>query len=93
MRPSDTVARIGGDEFLVLLNGVAAAEADRIAQHLLTTVQAPVELDVATVSPGASIGLSVWDGTCSLDDLLQESDDAMYAAKSGGKGRVVRLAA
>ena len=93
VRPSDTVARIGGDEFLVLLNGVAAAEADRIAQHLLTTVQAPVELDVATVSPGASIGLSVWDGTCSLDDLLQESDDAMYAAKSGGKGRVVRLAA
>lgn len=44
VRSSDTVARIGGDEFLVLLNGVAAADADRIAQHLLTTVQAPVEL-------------------------------------------------
>lgn len=45
------------------------------------------------MSPGASIGLSVWDGACSLDDLQQDSDGAMYAAKSGGKGRVVRLAA
>jgi diguanylate cyclase len=90
VRPSDTFARIGGDEFLVLLHGVRDLAGARIvAERLLLAVQAAN----STVSNGpqcsASIGLAIYptDST-QLDELLRYADRAMYAAKASGGNRV-----
>lgn len=93
LRPYDTVARLGGDEFVALLERVGDAEGARAAaERLLVVLEAPVDLAVARVRVGASIGLVYRDDTPSdIDQLLQDADRAMYEAKRTGKGRVVSL--
>ncbi|HRE18423.1 MAG TPA: diguanylate cyclase, partial [Rhodocyclaceae bacterium] len=85
MRASDTVARIGGDEFAVLLEPTTGAEeAQRVANNLLTEVVRPIELGPQlVVSVGGSIGVSLWprDGD-DADTLLHAADQAMYRAKA-----------
>ncbi|GAB2519706.1 hypothetical protein GCM10027188_22930 [Lysobacter humi (ex Lee et al. 2017)] len=90
LRDTDTVARIGGDEFVILANGAAPDDLRRLAQRLLSTVDTP--FDVGTDEPvrvGLSIGLAREDVApdIELDTLLRGADAAMYAAKSGGKNR------
>ncbi|MFI5915261.1 diguanylate cyclase domain-containing protein [Dactylosporangium sp. NPDC051541] len=91
VRTADTVARLGGDEFAVLLDGVDSAEdVYLIADRLCTDLQEPaVYRDGCVITPRASIGVSVWDGETPIDALMHDADQAMYAAKTGGKGRVV----
>ncbi|MFB9448834.1 diguanylate cyclase [Dactylosporangium vinaceum] len=91
VRSADTVARLGGDEFAVLLDGVDSAEdVYLIADRLCTDLQEPaVYRDSCVITPRASIGVSVWDGEVPIDALMHDADQAMYAAKTGGKGRVV----
>ncbi|GAA3452629.1 diguanylate cyclase domain-containing protein [Dactylosporangium matsuzakiense] len=91
IRSADTVARLGGDEFAVLLDGVDSAEdVYLIADRLCTDLQEPaVYRDSCVITPRASIGVSVWDGEVPIDALMHDADQAMYAAKTGGKGRVV----
>jgi len=87
MRASDTIARIGGDEFAVLLEPTAGSEeAQRVGDNLLAEVMQPVELEdgvVATV--GGSIGVALWprDGE-DAETLLRAADRAMYRAKESG---------
>ncbi|MDG6108875.1 diguanylate cyclase [Dactylosporangium aurantiacum] len=89
VRPCDTVARLGGDEFAVLLDGMDSREAvDAVADRLLTALQVPTGHHGATITPQASIGVSLWDGDAPIDALMHDADVAMYAAKTGGKGRV-----
>jgi diguanylate cyclase (GGDEF)-like protein len=83
VRAGDTVARFGGDEFIVLLDGVSGAGgAARVAAKVLDAVQAPYRLDGHEVSIAASLGVSVYpaDGTSS-DELLRSADTAMYREK------------
>jgi diguanylate cyclase (GGDEF)-like protein len=90
VRAHDTVARLGGDEFAVLLDGVDHADdVYAIADRLLAALQQPAECRGSLISPQASIGVSVWDGEVPIDALMHDADQAMYAAKTGGKGRVV----
>lgn len=90
LRPSDTLARMGGDEFVVALPDVpspAAAEAvaGRIIQHL----EQPFHLAGRYLYVSASIGIAVRPvGGGDYASLLQEADGAMYAAKAGGRGRM-----
>lgn len=89
VRACDTVARLGGDEFAVLLDGMDAREdVDAVAGRLLAALQVPTEHNGATLTPRASVGVSLWDGEVPIDELMHDADVAMYAAKTGGKGRV-----
>ena len=93
VRANDTVARMGGDEFVLLLAGLSdVSEAEEILERTLAAVRAPVRLageQPACVS--ASIGLAVFPCDAQLaDDLLRRSDAAMYAAKRQGRDRCKR---
>ncbi|WP_337062174.1 diguanylate cyclase domain-containing protein [Kineococcus sp. G2] len=93
VRPGDTVARLGGDEFAVLCPGpVGEADLVAVGERVLDRLRAPVRLRTTGASldaaVGASIGVSTGDGTSTVRVLLHEADEAMYAAKRSGKGRV-----
>jgi diguanylate cyclase (GGDEF)-like protein/PAS domain S-box-containing protein len=88
VRESDTVARVGGDEFLVILPDVATREGARtVAQKIVAAVATPFELGSAhhQVQIGASIGIAIYptDGE-EAESLLKSADDAMYSAKQIG---------
>jgi diguanylate cyclase (GGDEF)-like protein/PAS domain S-box-containing protein len=87
LRQSDTLARMGGDEFLVLLPTIAqTSDADLVARKLLDTFQRPFTVEGRDLLVTTSIGVSVFpdDGTDS-DALVKYADIAMYEAKQGGR--------
>jgi diguanylate cyclase (GGDEF)-like protein/PAS domain S-box-containing protein len=89
VRNSDTVARLGGDEFTVILSGLEHAHGvDRIAESMLAMLSRPVPLEGAQATVSASVGIALYpaDAT-SPEDLLRSADQAMYAAKQGGRSR------
>lgn len=90
LRSTDTIARIGGDEFLVVLEPVAGiAEACMLAERLLREVRRPMDLDGAVVRASMSIGVASSELGDGADDLVQASDMAAYEAKRLGRDRVV----
>jgi diguanylate cyclase (GGDEF)-like protein len=91
LRAGDTVARAGGDEFTVLLGGLASArDAGTVARQLIKSLSRPFEIDGHTIYVGASVGIAIYpqDGTGGTD-LLKKADSAMYRAKEGGRNRFV----
>jgi diguanylate cyclase (GGDEF)-like protein len=88
LRASDTLARMGGDEFMIVLEEVKDRYvAERTAIDLLDVVAAPLQIDDLEISIGASIGVSMYpDDGSSVDSLAQRADHAMYAAKFAGCG-------
>jgi diguanylate cyclase (GGDEF)-like protein/PAS domain S-box-containing protein len=89
LRPEDTACRLGGDEFAVLLEDVNAATAVAVAERILAAIRVPFDLDGQDVILRASIGVAVREHPeATADDLLRDADNAMYAAKALGKGRV-----
>jgi diguanylate cyclase (GGDEF)-like protein len=93
VRAEDAVGRFGGDEFLVLATVRDAAGAHALAGHLLRAVQECTSSRTGAQPVSASIGyaLAPYDAAQPLR-LLQLADHAMYAAKRGGKNRVVHCA-
>jgi diguanylate cyclase (GGDEF)-like protein len=92
VRNDDVVARIGGDEFVVLATNLRSeAEAQLVGQKLLTCCAAPYVVADATVRVGMTIGYAVapLDG-CDGASLLHRADLAMYDGKHAGKGRARR---
>jgi diguanylate cyclase (GGDEF)-like protein/PAS domain S-box-containing protein len=90
LRAGDTVARLGGDEFVMLLPDVGSAEeAMAIAERVLREVSRPVQLDSEEVYTTASIGIALAHGGdhATADNLLRDSDTAMYRAKARGRDR------
>lgn len=87
LRASDTAARIGGDEFVVLLSDLDAADTgETMLKRLLQTIGQPVEVNGQPASVGASIGVSIYpDNALEADTLLRQADIAMYEAKDSGK--------
>lgn len=85
-----TVARIGGDEFLVAVDDLAEpAEAAAVARRLLQAIAAPISLSSGPVHIAASIGISVApDDGDALDELLKHADVALYQAKRDGGNRM-----
>ena len=93
VRPSDSIARIGGDEFVVLLDALDdQEEAAVIAGRLLESLAQPCPRLAHDVAPVASIGVAVTaDATIGGEALISHADAAMYVAKSSGRGRVQRF--
>jgi diguanylate cyclase (GGDEF)-like protein len=88
VRGVDTVARFGGDEFVLLLSSIGAAEdARRVAQAAIEALQAPVSIAGLDVHTSPSIGIAVYpaDGD-TTDALIARADAAMYCAKQRGRG-------
>ncbi|HEX8417723.1 MAG TPA: sensor domain-containing diguanylate cyclase [Methylobacterium sp.] len=87
VRTEDTVARIGGDEFVILQVGPGQPAAGEVlARRLIEAVQAPIELDGAQVGIGVSVGIAVapQDGT-DPEGLYRKGDLALYRAKAEGR--------
>jgi len=86
IREADTVARFGGDEFVILAEELEGeAEAVAVAERVLHVLEEPFDLDDARVSLRASVGVAVSnDPSRTAEDLLREADIAMYRAKGGG---------
>ncbi|HEY7396916.1 MAG TPA: EAL domain-containing protein [Gaiellaceae bacterium] len=91
IRPADTVARFGGDEFAILLDGVGGSdEAALIAERLLAELEVAAEIDGKQVYPRASVGICMSDEDLlsqDAEELLRNADVAMYMAKRDSKGR------
>ncbi|MBI2380807.1 MAG: PAS domain S-box protein [Gammaproteobacteria bacterium] len=88
VRQEDCVARLGGDEFTVLLREAEGEEAAAVvAQKIIETLAEPMVLDGHTVQTGTSVGIALLprDGQDS-NSLLKHADEAMYQAKSEGRG-------
>ena len=90
VRTEDTVARIGGDEFVVLLPNTDQAGAQAVAGNLLDRLREPMQLTQAfSYRPMASLGLAVFPRDGDTPDLLLRSADlAMYGAKLSGRNRM-----
>ncbi|SEK18789.1 PAS domain S-box-containing protein/diguanylate cyclase (GGDEF) domain-containing protein [Blastococcus sp. DSM 46786] len=89
LRPGDTLARLAGDEFAVLLGGPQSGEmAPRVAERILAALREPVLVVDRMVRAGLSIGLATTTtaGVSGIG-LLRAADIAMYVAKTSGKGR------
>jgi diguanylate cyclase (GGDEF)-like protein/PAS domain S-box-containing protein len=88
VRPSDTAARMGGDEFAVLLDDLKRpSDAARVAERILEALSAPYDLAGTEVRVGASVGLVANPSGQSGDEAVRNADLAMYSAKQSGKGR------
>lgn len=87
VRASDTLARIGGDEFVILLGNIESEEdCMRVAESVIAAISEPITLDGHSFSSTASIGIAMWptDGDDS-ETLTRNADVAMYHAKHSGR--------
>ena len=90
VRSSDTVARMGGDEYAVLLPGTETDGATVLARKILTQIARPYALDAKTLDIATSIGIAQYpQHGDDFDILMQRADVAMYSAKRSGAGYAV----
>jgi diguanylate cyclase (GGDEF)-like protein len=88
LREADTIGRMGGDEFTVLLDGTQPVGPEAVAQRLLQAMSAPftLEADCPPMQVGISIGIATGD-RAEAGDLLRDADVALYQAKAAGKNQ------
>jgi diguanylate cyclase (GGDEF)-like protein/PAS domain S-box-containing protein len=90
VRKTDTVARLGGDEFTIILSHFSESDGDldRIAQNILNRMAEPFHLHEELAYISASIGITLFpQDAMSVDELIKNADQAMYAAKNQGRNR------
>ncbi len=88
IRPGDTVARFGGDEFVIVCDDVTTYEIEQIATRVLGALAEPWSIGAQEVHMTASLGIVIADEDATPESMLKDSDAAMYRAKERGKGRV-----
>lgn len=96
LRGTDVLARQGGDEFLVILEGLAGPEdASHIAAKIVEAMQDPFVLEQQAVSVTTSVGVTVFRGNVEVPqrDLIKQADDMLYRAKAEGRNRFCSMAA
>jgi Amt family ammonium transporter len=89
LRPQDTIARFGGDEFALLLDDVGSIDdIAGVAERIQAEIQKPVEVEGGEAFVSASMGIALSSaGYSSADELMRDADHAMYCAKANGKAR------
>jgi diguanylate cyclase (GGDEF)-like protein len=86
VRRNDTVARWGGDEFIVLLEDVSQGTLDALQQRLRDEIEAPIGFEGLTLRVGVSIGVAIYpDNGANLDDMVKMADRGMYLDKTRRK--------
>lgn len=91
VRAGDTVARVGGDEFMILLAVTSAAEAEAVARSILAQVAEPFIIDNDELHLSTSIGVALYPADADdADSLMRHADAAMYRVKEAG-GHEVQL--
>jgi|GEM_PF-2991272 len=87
VREVDTVSRIGGDEFLIVLTNIFTVDgAEKVAKSVIETVSRPFDIESQAVNVGASIGIALYpDNGTGVEELLKNADEAMYDVKHRGK--------
>ena len=87
VRNSDTLARIGGDEFVILLTNIGAVQdCIRVAEAVIAEIATPVGIEAHTFNVTGSIGIAVWPGDGEdSETLTRNADVAMYHAKQAGR--------
>lgn len=94
LKPLHTLARMGGDEFVILLNNLRNRnEITEITHRILTAIRHPITINHREITPSASIGIALYpkDGE-KADTLLRNADTAMYYAKKAGGNRSIYYA-
>jgi diguanylate cyclase (GGDEF)-like protein/PAS domain S-box-containing protein len=89
VRTLDTVSRIGGDEFAILIEESARVldEAETVALRVLQSLTEPFVVDVQHITLSASIGIAIGDMSCTASSMMRDADVAMYKAKTTGKAK------
>src|SRR5450830_923674 len=89
LRAEDTLSRLGGDEFILLINDCGSpADCSIILERILETIKVPITVDDAVINVSGSIGVSLYPHDHSdADSLLRHADQAMYRAKESGRNR------
>ena len=91
LRDNDLPARIGGDEFVVVVHDIKTREDSlRVAQRIVNAFSSPIEIDNIDHDAGVSIGICEFDNDYDVSLALARADKAMYTAKSAGRGRFIR---
>jgi diguanylate cyclase (GGDEF)-like protein len=87
IRAGDMAARVGGDEFAIILHDIHSVAATiNVAEKILRSLSRPIELRGNSITTGASIGIAIYDEfDMSMDELVKAADSAMYAAKKEGR--------
>ena len=89
LRQIDTIARMGGDEFTVILSELSSAhDIEHICQKILSELTVPFRVEDHSLYVSASIGIAMYPGDCvEVESLLKSADQAMYASKQSGRNR------
>jgi diguanylate cyclase (GGDEF)-like protein/PAS domain S-box-containing protein len=88
LHAGDTAARVGGDEFIVLMEGFLDPERPRhTAEQILAALKQPFDIEGRMLQIDASIGIATSATAPGTEELMRDADLAMYRAKSGGRGR------
>jgi len=87
IRNEDTVSRIGGDEFVILLQGINNhSDAADVSNKIIAALESPFEIESKSINTSASIGIVIFpDNGTTAETLLRKADTAMYHAKSCGR--------
>jgi diguanylate cyclase (GGDEF)-like protein len=85
VRAQDTVARFGGDEFVLLIDGATAVTVGALAQRLVTWLAHPYDVLDTTLDISASLGIALIAPMTGVDEAVRASDIAMFAAKESGR--------
>lgn len=90
MRATDTLARFGGDEFVVVLDHLNnIAECEKILERMISAAEEPMSINDTEVRVSVSIGVAMYEMGQERDQLIKRADVAMYRAKQLGKGKYV----